>query len=101
MRVDRFSSIFSTAFSLIFCLMAAICASGQASYTAQIRGVVKDASGALVPSVREPLSQAALSVAEEIVNLSGQVIGTDLPSSDSSQVNAWRDEWSTGVRRLV
>ncbi len=49
MRVDRFSSLFSTAFSLIFCLMAAICASGQASYTAQIRGVVKDASGALVP----------------------------------------------------
>src|SRR5436305_2910737 len=48
MRVDRFSS-FLTALSFIFCLMAAICASGQASYTAQIRGVVKDASGALVP----------------------------------------------------
>ena len=48
MRTDRFSSFF-TAFSFIFCLMAAICASGQASYTAQIRGVVKDASGALVP----------------------------------------------------
>src|SRR5438270_6513979 len=48
MRVDRFSSFF-TAFSFIFCLMAAICASGQASYTAQIRGVVKDASGAMVP----------------------------------------------------
>src|SRR5437763_5843477 len=46
MRVDRFSSFF-TAFSFIFCLMAAICASGQASYTAQIRGVVKDASGAI------------------------------------------------------
>jgi hypothetical protein len=50
MRVDRFS-LFSTvlSLSLSFCLMAAICAYGQASYTAQIRGVVKDASGALVP----------------------------------------------------
>jgi len=59
------------------------------------------ASGASVPSVREPLSQAALSVAEEIVNLSGQVIGGDLPSSDAGQVQAWREEWSAGVRRLV
>ncbi len=48
MRIDRFSSFF-IAFLFIFCLIAAICASGQASYTAQIRGVVKDASGALVP----------------------------------------------------
>ena len=54
------------------------------------------ASGASVPSVREPLSQAALSVAEEIVNLSGHVIGGDLPSSDAGQVQAWREEWSAG-----
>jgi phosphoglucomutase len=58
-------------------------------------------SGASVPSVREPLSQSALAVAEEIVRLSGAVIGTDLPPSDASQVQAWRDEWSAGVRRLV
>jgi phosphomannomutase len=59
------------------------------------------AAGEPVPSVREPLSAATLAVAEEIVNLSGEVIGGDLPSSEESQVNAWREEWSNGVRRLV
>jgi len=58
-------------------------------------------SGASVPSVREPLSAEALALAEEIVNLSGTVIGGDLPASDQSQVRAWREEWSAGVRRLV
>jgi hypothetical protein len=58
-------------------------------------------SGVPVPTVREPLSAAALAVAEEIVDLSGKVIGGDLPTSDASQVQAWREEWSNGVRRLV
>jgi hypothetical protein len=54
-----------------------------------------------VPSVREPLSARTLAVAEEIVKLSGEVIGGDLPSSEAAQVAAWKQEWSTGVRRLV
>jgi hypothetical protein len=54
-----------------------------------------------VPSVREPLSQRALQVAQEIVTLSGDVIGTDLADSERPQVSAWRDEWQSGVRRLV
>jgi len=54
-----------------------------------------------VVSVREPLSQSALAVAREIVDLSGEVIGGDLPSSDATQVRAWRQEWNNGVRRLV
>jgi phosphomannomutase len=58
-------------------------------------------SGEPVPSVREPLSASALAVAEEIVSLSGDVIGGDLPSSEAGQINAWREEWTGGVRRLV
>jgi phosphomannomutase len=58
-------------------------------------------SGTPVPGVREPLSKSALGVAHEIVDLSGSVIGTDLPSSDQSQVAAWREEWTSGVRRIV
>ncbi|HZQ94239.1 MAG TPA: carboxypeptidase regulatory-like domain-containing protein [Candidatus Sulfotelmatobacter sp.] len=46
MRADRFSSFPS--FVITFLLLAAITAFGQASYTAQVRGVVKDASGAMV-----------------------------------------------------
>ena len=56
-------------------------------------------SGASVPSVREPLSQQALQVAREIVDHSGQVIGSDL--SSSSHIAAWQTEWAGGVRRLV
>jgi phosphoglucomutase len=58
-------------------------------------------SGTAVSSVREPLSEDALSIAKEIVNLSGDVIGTDLPSSERAQVDASRQEWTSGVRRLV
>jgi hypothetical protein len=29
------------------------------------------------------------------------VIGTDLGDSERTQVTAWRDEWQSGVRRLV
>jgi hypothetical protein len=47
------------------------------------------------------LSASALAVAEEIVSLSGDVIGGDLPSSEAGQINAWREEWTGGVRRLV
>ena len=54
-----------------------------------------------VVSVREPLSQSALGVAEEIVNLSGEVIGGDLPASDARPIQAWKQEWASGVRRLV
>ena len=54
-----------------------------------------------VRSVREPLSARALEVAKEIVEISGSVIGGDLPASDSAQVENWRREWTNGVRRLV
>jgi phosphomannomutase len=59
------------------------------------------AAGASVASVREPLSEQALGVAEEIVNLSGSVIGGDLPAAAQPDVAAWQQEWATGVRRLV
>jgi phosphoglucomutase len=52
-----------------------------------------------VVSVREPLSQTALGVAKEIVDYSGTVIGADVPASP--QLDAWRNEWRNGVRRLV
>ena len=54
-----------------------------------------------VVNVREPLRAEALGVAEEIVNMSGDVIGSDLPPSEAEQVKAWRAEWNGGVRRLV
>jgi phosphoglucomutase/phosphomannomutase len=54
-----------------------------------------------VRSVRESLSGVAHDVAREIVDLSGTVIGSDLPASEAAQVEAWRREWSNGVRRLV
>jgi phosphoglucomutase len=56
-------------------------------------------SGVDVVSVREALQQEALSVAREIVDLSGSVIGTDLGGGD--QIAAWQQEWQSGVRRLV
>jgi phosphomannomutase len=59
------------------------------------------AAGRSVPSVREPLSAAALAVAEEIVNRSGEVIGGDVSAAEAPQVQVWREEWSSGVRRLV
>jgi phosphomannomutase len=57
--------------------------------------------GATVPSVRDPLSAATLAIAEEIVTLSGQLIGHDLASSEASHVKLWQEEWSAGVWRLV
>jgi phosphoglucomutase/phosphomannomutase len=58
-------------------------------------------AGALVPSVREPLSTRTLAVAQEIVDLSAEVIGQDLPASQQPQTAAWKQEWRSGVRRLV
>lgn len=58
-------------------------------------------SGAPVAAVREPLSEQALAVAREIVDLSGSVIGTDLGAAEAAQVQAWQQEWAAGVRRLV
>jgi phosphoglucomutase len=58
-------------------------------------------SGTSVIAVREPLSAAALAVGREIVDLSGSVIGTDLSPSEQQQVRTWREEWHSGVRRLV
>ena len=55
-------------------------------------------SGGVV-SVREALSALALEVAKEIVDYSGSVIGTGV--TDRGPVEAWRSEWSSGVRRLV
>ena len=54
-----------------------------------------------VVSAREQLSRSALAVAQEIVKLSGEVIGGDLPASDAGQTQAWKQEWANGVRRLV
>ena len=47
MPANRFPSFVSTLL-LIILIYAAVTAYGQASYTAQVRGVVKDASGALI-----------------------------------------------------
>ena len=58
-------------------------------------------SGGDVRTVRETLAAKALEVAREVVELSGSVIGTDLPPSEAAQVAAWRKEWTGGVRRLV
>lgn len=54
-----------------------------------------------VQSVKGPLSEQAQRVAMDVVEQSGAVIGQDLPDSESNQVEAWRAEWSRGVRRLV
>ena len=54
-----------------------------------------------VQSVKGPLSEQAKRVAMDVVEQSGAVIGQDLPDSESNQVEAWRAEWSRGVRRLV
>jgi phosphomannomutase len=59
------------------------------------------ASGGDVTAIREQLQAAALGVARDIVELSGQVIGADLPAGDERQLDAWRAEWANGVRRLV
>jgi len=52
-------------------------------------------------SVKRQLREQAHQVATDIVEQSGAVIGQDLPESEFSQVVAWREEWSRGVRRLV
>ena len=54
-----------------------------------------------VQSVKGPLREQAERVAMDVVEQSGAVIGQDLPDSESNQVEAWRAEWSRGVRRLV
>jgi phosphomannomutase len=54
-----------------------------------------------VQSVKGPLSEQAKRVAMDVVEQSGAVIGQDLADSESNQVEAWRAEWSRGVRRLV
>jgi phosphoglucomutase len=57
--------------------------------------------GGDLQSVKGPLTEDAHGVALEVVEQSGTVIGQDLRDSESSQVDAWRSEWSRGVRRLV
>ncbi len=47
MRVDR-HCLFCCALPIIFLFFITLAAFGQASYTAQVRGVIKDASGAMV-----------------------------------------------------
>jgi hypothetical protein len=54
-----------------------------------------------VRTERHRLGGAALEVARQIVDVSGEVIGADLSSSDGRQLDAWRAEWTSGVRRLV
>jgi hypothetical protein len=61
MRINRFSS-FLCAFPLILLLLAVTFATGQASYTAQVRGVVKDASGALVPHATVAITNDATGI---------------------------------------
>ena len=54
-----------------------------------------------VRSVKGPLSDQARRVAMDVVEQSGAAIGQDLAGSEASQVEAWRAEWTRGVRRLV
>src|SRR3954465_7808691 len=61
MRVDqRRSPMWALLF--IFLSLGAIPALGQASYTAQIRGVVKDASGAMVPKANISITNDATGI---------------------------------------
>jgi phosphomannomutase len=54
-----------------------------------------------VEPVKGPLSEQAHRVAMDVVEQSGAAIGQDLAASEASQVEAWRAEWTRGVRRLV
>ena len=54
-----------------------------------------------VRSVKGPLSDQARRVAMDVVEQSGAAIGQDLAGAESGQVEAWRAEWTRGVRRLV
>ena len=60
MRVDRFSSFFTAFVHLLpdGCDLR----SGQASYTAQVRGVVKDPSGAMVPQATITITNDATGI---------------------------------------
>ncbi|HKU26750.1 MAG TPA: TonB-dependent receptor, partial [Candidatus Sulfotelmatobacter sp.] len=62
MHVNRFSSFVRT-FPLIMLVFIGIAAHGQASYTAQVRGVVKDASGAL-------MTQASITITNDATGIS-------------------------------
>ena len=63
MRVDhRRSPVWALLFIFIFLSLGAIPALGQASYTAQIRGVVKDASGAMVPKANISITNDATGI---------------------------------------
>jgi phosphomannomutase len=54
-----------------------------------------------VQSVKGPLGEQARRVAMDVVEQSGAAIGQDLAGAESGQVEAWRAEWTRGVRRLV
>lgn len=64
-------------------------------YYVQIYGDVTDD----LPDVKARLSETALSIANEVVDYSGDQIGAGLNSG--SAVDAWTSEWRRGVRRLV
>ena len=54
-----------------------------------------------VQSVKGPLGEQAHRVAMDVVEQSGAAIGQDLVGAEARQVEAWRAEWTRGVRRLV
>src|SRR3989475_977685 len=64
MRVDKRSQAWSAACISLICLLLSAPAWSQASYTAQIRGVVKDQSGALVPNATITITNDATGISQ-------------------------------------
>ena len=62
MRVDR-RSLRSFAGAVTLLLVSAALVLGQASYTAQVRGVVKDQSGAMIPGATVTITNDATGIA--------------------------------------
>jgi Carboxypeptidase regulatory-like domain/TonB dependent receptor len=62
MRVDSARSTFLISLVLLSSLLAATVVFGQASYTAQVRGVVRDQSGAVVPHATITISNDATGI---------------------------------------
>src|SRR5256884_3566168 len=64
MCINKGSQAWSAAFISLICVLISVPAWSQASYTAQIRGVVKDQSGALVANATVSITNDATGISE-------------------------------------